>query len=334
MFRAAIPFCLMSAIATASLAQEVNVYSYRQPELVRPLFDAFTADTGIKVNVAFLKKGMVEKLVAEGKRSPADLVLTADITRLNDVVVAGVVQAVESDVLNTNIPALYRDPDKQWFGLTTRARIVFASKSRVADDEVTTYEDLANPRWRGRICTRAGTHSYTLALVSAHLAHHSEAVTRKWLQGIKANLAHKPQGNDRAQVKAVWSGACDIALGNTYYMGKMLQKPEQVEWAESVRIIFPVFEGAGTHVNVSGMALTKASHNRDNAVRLMEFLSGPEAQSIYARQNFEYPLLEGAEVSELVASWGRFTPDDKNLMDLARLRKTSLRLVEEVNFDQ
>jgi len=324
----------MSAIATASLAQEVNVYSYRQPELVRPLFDAFTADTGIKVNVAFLKKGMVEKLVAEGKRSPADLVLTADITRLNDVVVAGVVQAVESDVLNTNIPALYRDPDKQWFGLTTRARIVFASKSRVADDEVTTYEDLANPRWRGRICTRAGTHSYTLALVSAHLAHHSEAVTRKWLQGIKANLAHKPQGNDRAQVKAVWSGACDIALGNTYYMGKMLQKPEQVEWAESVRIIFPVFEGAGTHVNVSGMALTKASHNRDNAVRLMEFLSGPEAQSIYARQNFEYPLLEGAEVSELVASWGRFTPDDKNLMDLARLRKTSLRLVEEVNFDQ
>lgn len=329
---------LMAAAAlglalTAAQAEEVNIYSYRQPELIQPLLDAFTEETGITTNVAFLNKGMVERLQAEGKRSPADLILTTDISRLAEAVEAGVTQPVESAVLDAQIPANFRDPGNQWFALTSRARIVYASKERVDPAEVTTYEDLADPKWKGRICTRSGTHSYTLALVAAMAHHHGEEATRTWLEGLKANLARKPQGNDRAQVKAIWAGECDISLGNTYYMGEMLADPEQAEWANSVNVTFPVFEGGGTHVNISGVAMTAAAPNRDNAVKLMEFLASDEAQEIYAEVNYEYPVAPGTEPSELVASWGSFTPDDVNLMDLAPLRGTALRLVEEVNFD-
>jgi len=323
-------FCLM---AGAVSPQEVNVYSYRQPDLVKPLFDAFTAETGIAVNVSFLNKGMVEKLEAEGKRSPADVVLTVDISRLAAIVDAGLTQPVASAILEANIPAEFRDPSNQWFGLTSRARVVFVSKTAVGKGEITTYEDLADPKWRGRICVRSGTHAYNLALFSAAIAHLGKADAKIWLEGVKANLARKPQGNDRGQIKAVWSGECDISIGNTYYMGAMLQKPEQKEWADAVRIEFPEFEDGGTHVNLSGMAMTKAAPNAGNALILMEYLSSAKAQSIYAESNFEYPVLPGAPVSDLVASWGELTPDSVNLMDLAGLRGAALRMVEQVNFD-
>ena len=328
---------LLSALATVAalpvLADEVNVYSHRQPELVQPLFDAFTKETGIEVNVAFVDKGMVERLQAEGDRSPADLVMTVDIARLSQIVDAGVTQAVQSDVLTANIPAEFRDPANQWFGLTTRARVVYASKESVKDGEVTTYEDLTNPKWKGRICTRPGTHDYNLGLMAAMIFHHDETYAKAWAEGVKANLAHKPEGNDRAQVKSIWAGECDIALGNTYYMGEMLADPEQAEWANSVRIVYPTFEGGGTHVNVSGVAMTKAAPNHDAALKLMEFLSSDEAQKIYAETNHEFPVKPGVPQSEIVASWGSFTPDNVNLMDLAKLRPTALKLMEEVNFD-
>ncbi|WP_166416434.1 Fe(3+) ABC transporter substrate-binding protein [Cochlodiniinecator piscidefendens] len=320
-------------VAAPVVAEEVNVYSYRQPELIAPLTDAFTAQTGIDVNVVHLSDGMVERLQAEGDRSPADLVFTVDISRLNAVVEAGLTQSVESDVLNANIPAQYRDPDGQWFGLTTRARIVYASRDRVADGEVTTYEDLADPRWEGRICIRSGTNAYNVALTSAMIEHHGEEGAREWLTGLRGNLARAPEGNDRAQVKAIWAGECDISIGNTYYMGKMLSNEEQREWADSVRIVFPTFENGGTHVNVSGVAMTAASPNQDNALALMEFLSSPEAQEIYAHANFEYPIADGTEPAELVQGWGEFTADDVNLMTLARLRGDALRITEEVDFD-
>ena len=325
---------LISAFALPSAAQEVNVYSYRQPELIKPLFDAFTADTGIDVNVQFLKKGMVERLKAEGDRSPADLIMTVDISRLNNVVESGVTQAVQSDVLTANIPVEFRDPDGQWYGLTSRARIVYASKERVADGEVTTYEDLADPKWKGRICIRSGTNAYNLALTSAMIAHHGEEGAAQWLKGIKANLARKPQGNDRAQVKAIWAGECDISVGNTYYMKKMLEDTEQVAWANSVRIVFPTFENAGTHVNLSGMAMTKAAPNRDNALKLMEWLSSAKAQEIYGEQNGEYPLKPGSKPSGLVESWGSFTPDDVALIEIAKLRPAALTVTESVKFDE
>ncbi len=323
---------LATLTLTTPAMAEVNIYSYRQPELIQPLMDRFTEETGIPVNIAFLKKGMIEKLRAEGKRSPADLIFTVDIARLSAVVNADLAQPVTSDILTANIPADLRDPDNRWFGLTTRARVVFASKER-APEGVATYDELADPKWQGRICTRSGTHAYTVALVSAAIYHMGEDGAKTWLQGVKANLARKPQGNDRAQVKAVWAGECDIALGNTYYMGKMLGNPEQVPWADSVNVVFPVFKGGGTHVNVSGMALAKFAPHREDAIKLMEFLASPEAQEIYAEQNFEYPVAPGTKPSELVASWGTFTPDPVNLMDIAKLRPAALRIIQEVDFD-
>ncbi|SDH59905.1 Fe(3+) ABC transporter substrate-binding protein [Alloyangia pacifica] len=325
----------LALIATAApaLAEEVNLYSYRQPELLQPLTDAFTEATGIEVNVAYIDKGLEERLVAEGDRSPADLIFTVDISRLAAAVQAGVTQPVESAVLEENVPAQYRDPDGQWFGLTTRARIVYASKDRVDPSEITSYEDLADPKWKGRICTRSGTHDYNVALVAAMIHHHGEEYAKQWLQGLKDNLARRPQGNDRAQVKAIWAGECDISLGNTYYMGQMLSDPEQVEWADSVNVLFPVFENGGTHVNISGVAMTKSAPNRENALKMMEYLTSPEAQEIYAHANYEYPIAPGTEADDLVKGWGSFTADDTNLMTLAEQRGAALRLVEEVDYD-
>ena len=319
--------------AAPVFGSEINIYSYRQPFLIQPLTDAFTEQTGIKVNVAYLRKGMIERMKAEGKRSPADVVLTVDISRLAAVVEANLTQPVLNKTLEKNIPTIYRDPDNHWFGLTTRARIIYASKDKVPDGEVTTYENLADPKWTGRICTRSGTNAYTVALTSAIIHHHGAEKAEEWLRSVKNNLARKPQGNDRAQVKAIWAGECDISIGNTYYMGKMLKDPEQKAWADSVRIVFPVFENGGTHVNISGIALAKHSPNKENAVKLMEFLSSPEAQKIYAFANFEYPIAPNAEPAELVKNWGTFTPDDVNLMDLAKLRSTALKLTEIVDFD-
>lgn len=325
---------LASVIAAPAMAQEVNIYSYRQPELIQPLLDGFTETTGVTTNVAFVNKGMIERLLAEGDRSPADIILTVDISRLAEAQASGVTQPVTSEILTENIPANLRDVDGHWFGLTTRARILYASKERVADGEVTTYEDLADPKWQGRICTRSGTHVYTLGLVSAIIEHNGAEAAKTWLEGVKANLAKQPEGNDRAQVKSIWAGECDISLGNTYYMGQMVSDPEQQEWANSVRIEFPAFaDGKGTHVNISGVAMTKSAPNRAEALQFMEYLSSPEAQEIYANVVNEYPIGPGTEPSELVAGWGSFTPDDTSLTDVASHRAQALKLVEEVDFD-
>ena len=206
---------LLASAAAPALAEEVNIYSHRQPELIQPLLDAFTKETGITTNIAFVDKGMAERLTAEGDRSPADLVLTVDIARLKQIVDAGVTQAVQSEVLEANIPAEFRDAGDQWFGLTARARIVYASKDRVADGAVTTYEDLADPKWKGKICVRSGTNDYNIALLSAVIAHHGVDAAKVWAEGVKANLARKPDGGDRDQVKAIWAGECDISVGNT-----------------------------------------------------------------------------------------------------------------------
>ncbi|MEN9408807.1 MAG: hypothetical protein RL216_781 [Pseudomonadota bacterium] len=333
MFRLSLLALTLASTAVPALAEEINVYSHRQPELVQPLVDAFTAETGITVNVAFVDKGMAERLVAEGDRSPADLVLTVDIARLTQIVEAGVTQPVQSDVLDANIPATLRDEGDHWFGLTSRARIVYASKDRVAPGEVTTYEDLADPKWQGRICIRSGTNDYNVALVAAMIAHHGADYAKTWLEGVKANLARKPDGGDRDQVKAIAAGECDIAVGNTYYIGQMLADPEQKPAAEAVRIDFPTFEGDGTHLNISGVAMTKAAPNREAALKFMEWLSSDEAQRIYAETNNEFPVKPGVAKSALVASWGEFTPDSKPLTEVAKLRPDALKLIETVDFD-
>ena len=276
---------------------------------------------------------MIERMKAEGKRSPADIVLTVDISRLSALVDAELTQSVDSPILDSNIPEKYRDPNGLWFGLTTRARIIYASKERIKNGEVETYEQLADPKLRGKIRTRSGLNAYNLALTSAILHHHGEEFAINWLNGLKGNLARKPQGNDRAQVKAIWAGECDISIGNTYYMGKMLEDAEQAEWANSVRIIFPKFENGGTHVNVSGIGMAKFSPNPENALKFMEFLSSATAQEIYATANFEYPIAPGTQTDKLVKSWGSFEADDVNLMTIAKLRKRALELTEIVDFD-
>ena len=199
--------------------------------------------------------------------------------------------------------------------------------------DILKYEELADPKWKGKICIRSGLNAYNLALTSAIIHHHGQEYALDWLRGLKQNLARKPQGNDRAQVKAIWAGECDLSIGNTYYMGKMLKDPEQADWANSVSIVFPTFEDGGTHVNVSGIGMAKFSPNKENALRLMEFLSSGDAQQIYATANFEYPIAPGTQVDDLVKSWGDFDADKVNLMKLAKLRKKALELTEIVDFD-
>ncbi|AJD51873.1 iron(III) transport system substrate-binding protein [Thalassospira xiamenensis M-5 = DSM 17429] len=320
--------------ASAASAQEVNVYSLRQPFLVEPLFESFTKETGVKVNVIFAEKGLVERIKQEGANSPADVLMTVDISRIKEAVDAGVTDAVNSDVLEANIPAHLRDENDQWFALTQRGRALYASKDRVTEGEIATYEDLADPKWKGRVCTRSGTHDYNIALVSSMIAHHGTEEAKTWLEGLKANLARKPQGNDRGQVKAIKEGECDVAIANTYYYGKMLDDPEQRAWAESVNIIFPNQNDRGMSMNISGMTLIKGAPNKENAVKLMEFLSGDEAQKIYAEVNYEYPVKPGVEWSDYVKSWGTFKADELPLSEIARLRTDAVRMIDEVGYNE
>jgi len=320
--------------ASAASAQEVNVYSLRQPFLVEPLFESFTKETGVKVNVIFAEKGLVERIKQEGANSPADVLMTVDISRIKEAVDAGVTDAVNSDVLEANIPAHLRDENDQWFALTQRGRALYASKDRMTEGEIATYEDLADPKWKGRVCTRSGTHDYNIALVSSMIAHHGTEEAKTWLEGLKANLARKPQGNDRGQVKAIKEGECDVAIANTYYYGKMLDDPEQRAWAESVNIIFPNQNDRGMSMNISGMTLIKGAPNKENAVKLMEFLSGDEAQKIYAEVNYEYPVKPGVEWSDYVKSWGTFKADELPLSEIARLRADAVRMIDEVGYNE
>lgn len=334
-----IALCAVSMLAlTAGPAfaeGEVNIYSYRQPELIQPLMDRFTEETGIKTNVLFLDKGLVERIAAEGANSPADLILTVDIARLTEAKEGGVTQALNDDKINSQIPAQYRDPEGNWFGLTTRGRVVYASKERVSETAIT-YEELADPKWKGRICMRDAQHSYNIGLFASMVAHHGAEYTETWLKGLKANLTKKPDGNDRSQAKAIFSGECDLGLANTYYLGLMMtneKDPEEKEWAASVKVLFPNGADRGTHVNISGMALAKNAPNKDNAVKLMEFLASDEAQTIYAEKVFEYPVGPNAKPSAIVAGFGSIKPDTLPLADIAANRKVASELVDKVGLN-
>ncbi|NNN49121.1 Fe(3+) ABC transporter substrate-binding protein [Vibrio sp. 2-2(8)] len=319
---------------SAMAAEEVNVYSYRQPFLIEPMFKEFTQQTGIKVNVKFAKEGIAEKLVQEGEYSPADVILTSEFSRLFELSEKGLVQAVDNKTIETNIPAQYRDSADEWFALTIRTRSVYSSRDRVGklgDDF--NYADLAKPEFKGKICTRSGKHPYNVALVASMIAEQGEASTKVWLEGVKANLARKPQGNDRDQVKAIKEGLCDVSLGNSYYLGKMLADEKQKSWAEAVYINFPGQNAQGTHVNVSGMAMAKYAPNKESAVKLMEFLTSDKAQHMYADVNFEYPVKAGVERSALVASWGDFKANPLPLEKIADNHAAAIKLLDEVKFD-
>ena len=313
----------------------VNVYSYRQPQLVDPLFKVFTEKTGIEVKSVFAEKGLIERLEQEGTLSPADVLMTADVGRLVEAADKGLAQPVASDAIASHVPANLRDPGNMWFGLTMRARVVYASKERVKQDSIS-YEELADPKWKGKVCTRPGDHPYNLALIAGMIAKRGEAETRKWVEGLKANLAVKPNGNDRAQAKSVAAGECDLAIANTYYMGLMAtneKEPEQKEWAAASHILFPSSEVMGTHVNISGVLMTKNAPNATNAKALIEFLVSDEAQSLYANQNFEYPVNSSIKPSEIVASWGSFTPDTQNVAEITKHQGLAAKIVADTGFN-
>lgn len=330
--------CLLGFAALtspASAAGEVNIYSHRQPTLIQPLLDAFTQETGIKTNVIFASDGLGERIQAEGANSPADVLLTVDIGRLDGAKQLGITQPVSSEVIEANIPDTYRDPEGHWFGLTTRARVVYASKDRVSQDSIT-YEELADPKWKGRICIRSGQHVYNIGLFASYLAHHGAAETEEWLTKLRDNLARKPAGGDRDQAQAIMAGECDIALGNTYYVGLMQtneKEPEQKEWAKAIKVLFPNADDRGTQVNISGMMMAKNAPNKEEALKLMEFLSSDKAQEIYAETNFEYPVKPGIDSSEIVKSWGDLKPDPLPIAEMAKHRKEASEIVDKVGFD-
>ena len=323
-------------VAPAHAAGEVNLYSYRQPFLIEPMLEEFTKQTGTKVNVVFAKKGMVEKIKAAGDNNPADAVLTVDIGRLDALHKAGLLESVDSAVLDGAIPANLRHPGGLWFGLTIRARLALTSKDRVKPGELSSLADLADPKFKGRICTRSGKHVYNVALIASVIANEGEAAAEQWLTGVRDNLARKPQGNDRAQAKGIYEGVCDVAISNHYYMGKMAtneEKPEQKDWANAVNVQFLDQDGRGNHVNISGAAVIKGAKNRDNAVALLEFLAGDKAQNMYATVNFEFPVKDGIKTHELVESWGSFKSDSLSLEEIASHRTTATKLVDKVGFD-
>ena len=340
--RYCLPAALLAAVlpglaAAPAAAAEVNLYSYRQPFLIEPILAKFTEETGIEVNVVFAKKGMIDRIRAAGENNPADAVLTVDVGRLDGLVQAGLLEPVASPVLEANVPATLRHPDGLWFGLTTRARVALAHRARVGEDEITNTSDLADPKFRGRVCSRSGKHGYNVAYLAAIIAHRGEAEAEKWLRGVKANLARKPQGNDRAQAKAIHEGVCDVALGNTYYMGKMAtneKKPEQKDWARAVRVQFLDQDGPGQHVNISGAGVIKGAKNRADAVRLIEFLAGDVAQGMYASSNFEYPVKAGVATDPLIEALGEFRADTLPLSEIASHRKAASRIVDRVRFEE
>lgn len=329
-------FVLTALFSGSALAEgTVNVYSYRQPDLIAPVLEAFTKETGISTEVLFLDKGLEDRILAEGANSPADVILTVDIARLTNAKTKGVTQALDDATVNANLPAEYRDPEGHWFGLTKRARVVYASKDRVGDEPIA-YADLADPKWKGKICIRSGQHDYNLALISAAIAHWGAEKTETWLAGLKANLARKPDGGDRDQAKAIAAGECDIALGNTYYVGLMQnnqKEPEQKQWAEAIKVVFPTFENGGSHVNVSGAALAKNAPNREEAVKLIQFLSSQKAQQIYAEQVFEYPADPSVAPSDTVKGFGELKADTLPLAEIAANRKAASEMVDRVGLD-
>jgi len=318
---------------TAAADGEVNVYSYRQPFLIEMMFDAFTAETGIKVNAVYAKTGMLERLQNEGRNSPADLVFTVDIGRLSDIQNAGLTQPVASDAINRSIPASMRDPNGHWFGLTARARIIVTSKARVKAGAIDSYEALADAKWRGKICTRSGKHPYNIALFASMLNRHGDAAAQEWLTGVKANLARKPQGNDRAQARAIAEGVCDVGVINHYYLYQMSINDEQKAWHDALTVVFPNQDDRGAHMNISGMALTRYAPNRAAAVALMEFLAGARAQEMYAEVNGEYPVNERIAIGGYLATLGDFKRDTLDLAAVAALRAQASKMVDRVGYN-
>ncbi len=321
---------------TSAAAEEVNIYTSREPALIQPLLDRFTQESGVKVNTIFIKEGLAQRVEAEGANSPADLLSVVDYGNLIEFVDRGLTQPVTGDAVLAAIPENLRDADGNWFALSMRARVIYASKDRVTEDTLT-YEDLADPKWKGKVCIRSGQHPYNTSLIAAMIAKDGRDATKAWLKGVKANLARTAGGGDRDVARDILAGICDIGVGNSYYVGLMRSGAggdEQKTWGEAIKVILPTFEdGAGTHVNVSGMAMAKNAPNKEAAQKLLDFMVSDEAQSIYAKENYEYPVKAGAPLDPIIADLGELKIDPLPLAEVGKYRKEASLLVDEVGFD-
>lgn len=325
---------LTSLAAVGQAAADVNIYTTREPGLIQPLIDKFTETTGVAVNTVFLKDGLAERVATEGESSPADILMAVDAGNLVDLVEKGVTQPVDSAALKEAVPAELRDANGHWFGLSYRARVVYAAQD--LDVSSLTYEELADPKWKGKLCIRSGQHPYNTALFASHIVHYGLEATETWLAGLKANLARKAAGGDRDGARDILGGICDIAVANSYYVGLMRSGKggeDQVKWGEAIKVILPTFRDGGTQVNISGAAVAKHAPNRDEAVKFLEYLVSDEAQEVYAKANFEYPVKAGVATDPIIASFGTLVVDKTPLSEIVKQRKAASELVDKVGFD-
>jgi len=325
------------AAAPVLAADEVNLYTTREPQLIIPLLESFTDETGIQVNTVFVKDGLIERIKSEGAQSPADVLMTVDIGNLLDLVEAGVAQSITSEALTEVIPAHLRGENNDWFTLSLRDRVAYVAEEIEIDS--ITYEDFADPKWKGKVCIRSGQHPYNTALIAAMIAHNGAEATEEWLRGVKANLGRKAAGGDRDVARDILGGICDIGIANAYYVGRMKNAEPGTDahaWGEAIKVIRPTFaqsDTAGTHVNISGAAVAKHAPNKDNAIALLEYLVTDDAQSMYAKANYEYPIKKGVELDPVVASFGELVADDLPLTEIAKHRKQASELVDKVGFN-
>ncbi len=330
----AIFFALMFSLN--AFAEEVNVYSGRKENLIKPLLDRFTAATGIKTNLVTAGADkLLTRLKSEGRNTPADVFITVDAGRLYRAKKAGVFASIDDDVLNAAVPAHLRDPEGNWVGLSQRARVIFYAKDRVKAGDLTRYEDLASDKWKRKVCIRGSGNIYNQSLVAAMLAADGPQATEQWAKGLVGNMARPPKGGDRDQIKAAAAGQCDIAIANTYYYGMMLtseKDPVQMKAAQAMGVIWPNQQDRGAHVNISGAGITKYAKNPDNALKLLQFLVSPQSQQWYAKVNFEYPVNAKAEISELVKSWGNFKSDKLNLDVLGKNNAEAVRIMDRAGW--
>ncbi|WP_449391447.1 Fe(3+) ABC transporter substrate-binding protein [Eoetvoesiella caeni] len=327
----------LAAMSAAAAAADVNIYTTREPKLIQPILDQFTQDSGIKVNTVFVKDGLLERVKAEGDKSPADILMTVDIGNLVDLVQGGVTQPVSSKVLNEVIPANLRGADNQWYALSLRDRVAYVAND--VDVSALTYESLADPKWKGKVCIRSGQHPYNTAMISAMIAHNGLQATETWLRGVKANLGRKAAGGDRDVARDILGGICDVGIANAYYVGHMKNsKPgtDARKWGDAIKVIRPTFandKSRGTHVNISGASVAKYAPNKDGAVKLLEYLVSEKAQGLYANANYEYPVRSDVKLDPVVASFGPLTVDPLPLTEIAKHRKQASELVDKVGFD-
>ena len=317
------------------LADEVNIYSARKEALFKPLMDIYTGETGVKINlVSGNADALIKRLELEGKNSPADLLLTVDVARLYRAKAAELLQPVNSEVLETVIPASYRDQDGYWFGLSVRSRVIVYAKDRIDPGRLSTYENLSDPGWKGQLCVRSSSNVYNQSLVASLIVHDGVDATERWAKGLVANFARDPKGGDRDQIKAVAAGQCSLALVNTYYLAGMLESSldEEVAAANKVGLFWPNQGDRGAHVNVSGAGLTRAARNRDAAIALLEFLVSREAQEWYAEHNDEFPVRDDVPVSATLKQWGTFKADKVALDQFGIHNAEAVRLMDRAGW--